>query len=46
MNKMNQQLVPILTQEETYSTGAGMMQQWLPNIADTQIIDTTGYEAR
>ena len=29
-----------------YSTGAGLMQCWAPYNADSQIIDTKGYEAR
>ena len=29
-----------------YSTGAGLMQCWAPNTADSQIINTKGYEAR
>ena len=29
-----------------YSTGAGLMQCWAPNTADSQLINTKGYEAR
>ena len=29
-----------------YSAGAGLMQCWAPNTADSQIINTKGYEAR
>ena len=29
-----------------YTTGAGLMQCWAPNTADSQIINTKGYEAR
>ena len=29
-----------------YSTGAGLMQCWAPNTADSQIINNKGYEAR
>ena len=29
-----------------HSTGAGLMQCWAPNTADSQIINTKGYEAR
>ena len=29
-----------------YSAGAGLMQCWAPNTADSQVIDTKGYEAR
>ena len=29
-----------------YSSGAGLMQCWSPNTADSQIINTKGYEAR
>ena len=29
-----------------YSAGAGLMQCWAPNTADSQVINTKGYEAR